>query len=113
MADFPIEAVVEKAIGKIEMEIAFQGLAHPFHAHAVVEQPVDDRFADAVGVFGTRLDSLHLSPEGLATATAGAVFSHFDFEHDDLAIGDIANGPGVNILATPPLAARRARRARR
>jgi len=99
LADFPVEAVVQKAIGEIEIEIALEGLAQPFHAHAVVEQAVDDRIADAVGVFRARLDPLHLSSEGLATGAAGAVFSDFDFEQDDFAIGDIANAAAVNILA--------------
>jgi hypothetical protein len=110
LADLPVEAVVEKTIGKIEMEIAFQGLAQPFHTHAVVEQAVEDGFADAVGVFRAGFDPLDLRPESLATTTAGAVFSDFDFEDEDFAIGDIADAAGVNILPTPRLATVRARK---
>src|SRR5439155_20676886 len=86
------------------------GPGAPFDAHAVVEQAVDDRLADPVGVLGAGFDSLHLSPEGLAAATAGAVFSDLDFEDDDLAISDIANAAGVNSIASSLLAASGARK---
>ena len=99
LADFPVEAIVEKALGEIAMEIALPGQAQPFDTHAVVEQAVEDRLAHAVGVFGAGLDSLQLGPEGLAAGTAGAVFSDLDFEHDDLALSAIANAADVNLLA--------------
>ena len=92
------------------MEIAFEGQAQPFHAHTVVEQAVDDGLANAVAVFRSRLDPLHLGSKGLATAAAGAVFSDFDFEPEDLAVSDIADAAGVNILAASPLATLRTRK---
>src|SRR5262249_25537547 len=107
LADLPVEAVVEKAIGQFEMEIAPQGLAQSFHAHAVVEQPVDDRVADTVGVFGPRLDPRKACPEGLAAGAAGAVFSHLDFQDDDLAISDVADAAGMHRLAAAALATTR------
>jgi hypothetical protein len=74
------------------------------HTHAVVEQTVEDRRADAVAVFRTRFDPLDLRPEGLATRATGAVFSDSDFEDEDLLKGDIADGARVRSLAPPSLA---------
>jgi hypothetical protein len=91
------------------MEIAAHRFAEPFHTHAVVEQPVDDRIADLVAVFRTGFDPFDPRPEGLATRTAGAVFSDGDFEDEDLVKGDIADGAGVRSLPPSPLATVRAR----
>jgi hypothetical protein len=90
------------------MEIALQSKAHPFDAHAVVEQAIEDSLAYTVGVLGAGFDSFHLGSEGLATGTTGAVFSDLDFEHNNLARSEIANATGVNILAASLLAALRA-----
>jgi len=109
LATLPVEAVVEKALGEIQVEIAVQGLAQPFHAHAVVEQAVEDGLADAVGVLGAGFDSCHLRAEGLAASTAGAVFSDLDVEDADLAVSDVANAARVRLLAVPQLATRGAR----
>src|SRR5437870_11022644 len=89
LADLPVETVVDKAVGEIEMEIAAHRLAEPFHAHAVVEQTIDDRRADPVAVLRTRFDPFEPRPEGLAARAAGAVFSDGDFENQDLAEGDV------------------------
>src|ERR1700683_2169173 len=35
LANLPVEAVVQKALGEIEVEIPLQCLAEPLHAHAV------------------------------------------------------------------------------
>lgn len=107
LAHFPVQTVVEKAIGELEMEIALESLTQPFHAHAVVEQTVDDSLADPVGILRTRLDPIELGAKGLATRAVGAVFSNFDFENHDLAIGDIANQTGMSVLAPSHLAALR------
>ena len=104
LADLPIEAVVEKALGEIEMEIALEGQPEPFHAHAVVEQAVEDRLADPVGILGPRFDPLDRGAEGLAAGTTGAVFSDLDFQPDDFAICEIAHAAGVHILASSAFA---------
>src|SRR5215469_8012244 len=109
LADFPVEAVVQKALGEIEVEIPLQRFAEPFHAHAVVEQTVDNRLADPVAVVRARFDAIDLRSKGLATGTAGTVFSDGDFEDEDLAIRKIANGARMRLLASPSLAAARAR----
>jgi hypothetical protein len=92
------------------MEIALQSKAHPFDAHAVVEQAIEDSLADTIGVLGAGFDSFHLVSEGLGTGTTGAVFSDLDFEHDNLARSKIANATDVNILAASLLAARKSLR---
>jgi hypothetical protein len=103
LADLPVEAVVQKALGEIEVKIALQRLAKAFHAHSVVEQTVDDRVANSVGVLGARIDPLDLGPEGLATRTAGAVFSDGQFDEENLAVSDIADRAGMRLfeLSTP------------
>ena len=109
LADLPIEAVVDKALGEIELEIAAHRFAQPLHTHAVVEQTVEDRLADPIAVFGTGLDAFDPRSEGLATRATGAVFSDGDFEDEDLLKGDIADGAGVRTLPPSPLATVRAR----
>jgi len=95
------------------VEVAVQGPAQPLHAHAVVEQAVEDRLADAVGVFGAGLDALDRGAEGLAAGAAGAVFSDADFEDEDLAIGEVADAARVDLFAAPRLATPRAREGHR
>src|ERR1700689_902382 len=109
LAALPVEAVVQKALREIEMEIPLQRLAEPLHAHAVVEQTVDNGLADTVAVFRARFDAVRLRSKGLAAATAGTVFSDSDFEDEDLAIGEIANKSSMGLLASPALAAAWAR----
>jgi hypothetical protein len=41
LPDFPIEAVVEKAVGEIEEELALERLLQAIQAHAVFEQASD------------------------------------------------------------------------
>src|SRR5262249_19228296 len=108
LADLPVEAVVQETIGQFEVESPLQRPAQRFHAHAVVEQAVDNGLAHPVAVFGPRLDTLDLRPESLATIAAGAVLSHLDFEDDDLAIGDVADTTGMHILAPSTFATLRA-----
>ncbi len=109
LMDLPVEAVVQKALQEIEVKIALQGFAGAFHAHRVVEQTVDDRLADSVGVLGPQFDPLDMGPEGLATRAAGAVFSDGQFDDENFPIRDIADRPRVPLLASPRLAAVRAR----
>src|SRR5689334_2072932 len=86
------------------MEIAGHRFAQPLHTHAVVEQTVDDRLADPIAVFRTRLDPFDPRPEGLATRATGAVFSDGDIEDEDLLKGDIADGAAVRSLPPSALA---------
>ncbi len=109
LADLPVEAVVEEAVGQVEEEVALQGVLQPVEAHAVVEQAVDDGVANAVGVLGPRFDAWNLGTEGLAAGATGAVFSDGQFDEDDLAEGDVADAAGVGVLASAPLAAMRTR----
>ena len=102
LADLPVEAVVEEAVGQVEEEVALQRLLQAIHAHAVVEQAVDDGFADAVGVLGSRFDALDLGAEGLAAGAAGAVFSDRQFDDEDLAESDVADRSCVGVLARRP-----------
>ena len=104
LADLPSKAVVDKALGEIEMEIAAQRLAQPLHTHAVVEQTVEDRLADPIAVFRTGLDPFDPRPESLATRATGAVFSDGDVEDEDLLKGDIADRAAVRTLPPSPLA---------
>jgi len=57
LPDFPVEAIVEEALGQFEMEVSSQSLAQSFHAHLVVEQSVENRFANSIGVLGPQFDS--------------------------------------------------------
>ena len=109
LADLPVQTVVDKTLGEIELEIAAHRFAEPFHAHAVVEQTIDDRRPDPVAVLRTRFDAFQPRPEGLAARAAGAVFSDGDFENHDLAEGEVADGTGMRLLASPPLATLRTR----
>ena len=99
LADFPIEAVVEEAVGEIEEELPVQRFLQAVQAHAVIEQAVDDRVADAVGVFGPRFDAFDLRAKGLAARAAGAVFSDRQFDDQNLAEGNVANLSGVSVFA--------------
>jgi WD40 repeat protein len=49
-----------------------------------------------------------LSPEGLAAQTTGAVFSHFQLDDENLAIGDISHAAAVDLFAASQLATMRA-----
>src|SRR3954454_22800436 len=69
-------------------------------AHAAVEEAVDDGVADAVGVLGSWRDPLDARAERLAALTGSAAFSDRQFDEDDLAEGDVADGSGVGVL--PP-----------
>jgi len=100
LADFPVEAIVEEAIGEIEVEVALHGLLEAMEAHAVVEESVDDGLANAVGVFGSRFDSGGLGTERLAAVAVGAIFSDGQFDDDDFAEGDVADESGVCVF--PP-----------
>jgi hypothetical protein len=113
LLNFPVEAIVEKALGQFEMEVPSQGFVKAVHAHLVVEQSVEDCFADSIGVFGPRLDSLNLSSEGLATGTTSAVFSDCQFDNEDLSVGDIADLAAMCLLEPPTFAALRTGESRR
>src|ERR1700722_7024972 len=101
LPDFPVEAIVEEALGQFEMEIPSQGLVKALHAHLGVEQTVKNRLANPVGILGTQLDSLNLGSEGLAAGTTGAVFSDGQLDDKDLAVSDIADRTRVYLFEPP------------
>ena len=110
LADLPVEAVVEEAVGEIEQEVALEGLLQTIHAHAVFEQAVNDEIADAVGVLGAWFDAVELGAKGLAAGAAGAIFSDRQLDDDNLAEREIANRSGMSIFARRGFAAMRTRK---
>ena len=107
LADFPIEAVVEKAVGKIEEELALERLLQAIQAHAVFEQAIDDHVTNVIGVLGSGLNAIDLGTKGLATGTVGAVFSDGQFDDGDFAESDVANASSMGIFAPAELTALR------
>jgi len=57
LADLPVEAVGEEAVGQLKEEVASHRLLDAVQAHAVVEEAVEDGLADPAGVSGARLDT--------------------------------------------------------
>src|SRR5262249_38740112 len=57
-----------------------------------------------IAVFRTGFDPVDARAERLATGATGAVFSDGDFEDQDLAKGEIADGSAVGRFAPSPLA---------
>ncbi|WP_168219090.1 hypothetical protein [Limnoglobus roseus] len=105
LADLPVEAVGEEAIGQVEEEVTAHRLLHAMEAHAVIEESVDDGVPDAVGVLGSWFDPFDVRTERLAGGTGGAVFSDRQFDDDDLAERDVANGSRMCVLPPPGCAA--------
>jgi len=99
LADLPVQAVIDKAVGQLQVEVAGQSAAQPLDTHAVVEHAVEDGFTDAVGVLGAGQDALDLGAEGLAAATAGAILCGGQLDEQDLAVGEAADGARVGLLA--------------
>jgi hypothetical protein len=78
-------------------------------AHAVIEEAVDDRVTDAIGVLGSGFDPFDVRAERLAAGAGGAVFSEGHFDESDLAERDVADGSRVGVLPPSGCAAVRAR----
>lgn len=100
LANLPVEAVGEEAIGQIEVELPLHRLLQAMEAHAVIEEAIDDDFADAVGVAGSGFDAFDVGSERLAAVAGGAVFSHGQLDDDDFAQGDVADESCVGVLAS-------------
>src|SRR5580698_4239850 len=113
LPDFPVQAIVKEALGQLEAEIPSQGLVKALHAHLVVEQAVEHRLANPVGILGTQFDSLNLGSEGLAAGTMGAVFSNGQLDDKDLAVRDIADRTGMRLFEPTMPAAMRTGKGRR
>jgi hypothetical protein len=109
LANLPVEAVGEEAIGQFEEEVALHGLLDAMEAHAIIEKAVDNSVANAVGVLGSWLDAFDARAEGLAAGAGGAVFSDRHFDEGDLAERDVADGSRVGGLPPSERAAVRAR----
>src|SRR5581483_11502224 len=60
-----------------------------------------------------RLDPRELGAEGLAARTAGAVFSHRQFDDDNLAIGNVLDAARMGLLPPARLATMRTRKTSR
>jgi len=58
-------------------------------AHAIVEKPVDDGLADAIGVLGRGSMPGICERKVSAARAAGAVFSHDQFDDQDRAVGEV------------------------
>ena len=92
MVDFPIQAVVEEAVGEVEEKITVQGSVDLFHVHVVEEEAVEDCFTDLIGVTGIGVDAVDLGSEGGTAVARGYIFRGGAVEDDDGVIGNAADG---------------------
>ena len=109
LGDLPAQAVVDEAGRQVQEEVAPQRRLQALHAHAVLQQAVQDGFADGVGILGLGLDAFEVSAEGAAAAAGGAVLGGGDLEDEDAPVGEGADGAGARLLAHAGGAAVRAR----
>ena len=112
LADLPVEAVGQEAIGQVEEEVPRQGLLETVQAQTVVQEAVDHGVADAVRVPGAGFDAVDVRAEGVATVAGGAVLSDGQLDEQDVSVGEITDESGVGVLAAAGGAAGGAREGR-
>src|SRR5262249_3754385 len=93
LAQPPIQAVVDKAPGEVDEEVAAHGRAGAFGVEAVVEEAVEDGVADGVVVVGLGLDAFGARAEELAAGAARLVFCVVDEKPGDLTVSQGADAP--------------------
>src|SRR5262249_39352988 len=97
--ELPAQAIVDKAGRQFQEEVAAQGVADAFDTQVVLQEAVEDGFADGIAILGLGFDAFDLGAEGSATSAAGAVFGGGDVQEQDGAVGEAADGTGVGGLA--------------
>jgi hypothetical protein len=79
------------------------------HVHSVIEDAINNSFADFVIVGAARQDAFGTVAKSLATVALGSVFSVGDVQPNDAFVSDGANASFMDVLANALLAALRAR----
>src|SRR5262249_32631312 len=103
------QAVIDKSRGQLQEKVPPEGCLNPLQAHMVLQQAIQDRLADRVGILGLGFDVGHLGAKRATTGAAGPVLGGDDMDDQDALVGDAADGPMELLLAASQGAAVRTR----
>jgi hypothetical protein len=113
LTDLPVQTVVKEALGQLQMKVAPQSFLKALHAHLVVEQTIENGFANSIGVLRSRLNPFNLRAEGLAAGATSAVFSDSQFDEKDFSVRKIADLTRMRLFEPATPTALRAGKGRR